>query len=358
MKNRGPTLNLPERQRLILKEIVDRYIRRHEPVSSRMILEDYGLAVSSATVRNDMNDLEKHGFIAKPYSSSGRVPTKRGYRFFVDWLLDLSELQKRDRFEVVETSDVRILDVSEAMRQTAFLLGNITGYAGFVVPPHVEHARLERVLLTRMADRHVFLVVVSDIGVIEQGLIPLDVVVTEEETDRMMETINRNLRGASLEELRRMAAEETPDGAYERPERQALIVIAKLLGQRMGKRVIVDGLLQLIDRLEELSLEDAAGRFARLGRAVQDEAGFPEALAQVRNHRQGVVVNIGDFPLPGFEEFSVISSDYRPHGGVLGVIAPTCMDYGRAMSASMYVANRLEALLTAARCRETKRMIR
>jgi heat-inducible transcriptional repressor len=348
-------MNLPERQRLILKEIVDRYIRLHEPVSSRMILEDYGLAVSSATVRNDMNDLEKHGFIAKPYSSSGRIPTKQGYRFFVDWLLDLSELQKKDRFDVVETSEARILDVSEAIRQTAFLLGNMTGYAGFVVPPRVEHARLERVLLTRMADRHVFLVVVSDIGIIEQGLIPLEVDVTDEETDRMMRTINRTLRGASLEHVRRMAAEETPDGAYERPERQALVVIARLLSQRMGKHVIVDGLLQLIDRLEELAPEDAAVRFARLGRAVQDETAFPEALARARGNRAGVVVNVGDFPLPGFEEFSVISSDYRPHAGVLGIIAPICMDYGRAMSASMYVANRLEALLVAASCKETKK---
>jgi heat-inducible transcriptional repressor len=348
-------MSLPERQRLILKEIVDRYIRHHKPVSSRMILEDYGLSVSSATVRNDMNDLEQHGFLVKPYSSSGRIPTKNGYRFFVDWILDLSELRTQEHFEIVETAEVRVLDVEEAIRQTAFLLGNITGHAAFVVPPRLGRARLERVVLTRMADRRAYLVIVSDIGVVEQGLIPLDSDLTEDELGRLMGTINRTLRGASLEEVERMAAEETPDGAYERPEQQAFVAVGRLLGQRMGRRVVVDGLLQLIDRLQEVAPEGAMHRFAQLSRAVQDEAAFPDALERARKGRTGVVVNVGDFPLPGLDEFSIVSCDYRPHGGVLGIIAPTCMDYGRSMSASTYVANRLEALLAAACSRETKR---
>jgi heat-inducible transcriptional repressor len=338
-------VTLPERQRLILKEIVDRYIRLHKPVSSRMILEEYGLKVSSATVRNDMYDLEKLGFIAKPYSSSGRIPTRRGFRFFVDWLLDLSELQKTERLEIVETYEARVLDVSEAIRQTAFLLANITRYAAFVVPPRLEDARLERVLLVRMADRTAFLVVVSDIGVVEQGLIPLETDATDEEIDRMMQTINRTLRGASLEEVRGLAADEGPEGWYERPERQALAIVGKLLGRRMSQRVVVEGLLHLIEPLQWLAPERAVERFAALHRAVQDETAFPAALERAREGRSGIIVNVGDFPLAGMEEFSVITCPYRPHGGLLGVIAPVCMDYGRSMSASTYVANRLEALL-------------
>lgn len=345
------TLTLPERQRLILKEIVDRYIRLYEPVSSRMILEEYGLQVSSATVRNDMYDLEKLGFIAKPYSSSGRIPTQRGFRFFVDWLLDLSELQKTQRLEIVETYEARVLDISEAIRQTAFVLANMTRYAAFVVPPRLEDARLERVLLVRMGDRTAFLVVVSDIGVVEQGLIPLETDATEEEIERMMRTINGTLRGARLEEVRALATEEGPEGWYERPERQALAVVGKLLGRRMGQRVVVEGLLHLIEPLQRLAPEHAIERFAALGRAVQDEKAFPEALERARKGRTGIVVNVGDFPLAGTEEFSVITLPYRPHGGLLGVIAPVCMDYGRAMSALTYVANRLEALLTSARGR-------
>jgi heat-inducible transcriptional repressor len=346
-------MTLPERQRLILKEVVDRYIRLREPVSSRMIIEDYGLTVSSATVRNDMNDLERLGYIEKPYSSSGRIPTEKGYRFFVEWLLDLSELAHRERFEVVETFAARVLDVGEAMRHAAFLLGNMTHYAAFVIPPRLEAARLERVVLARMSDRTAFIVIVSDTGIVEQGLVPLDTAATEVEMDGMMRAVNRALRGASLQEVSQMAAsEESTDDWHERPERQALTMVGRLLGARTGPHLVVDGLLHVLDTLQSLVPQEAMARFSSLSRTLQDEDALPRALRAARNERRGVVVNVGDLPLAGFEDWSVVSCDYRPHDGVLGVIAPVCMDYGRAMSAATFVASRLEALLVAARGRE------
>lgn len=345
---------LPERQRLILKEIVDRYIRLREPVSSRMILEDYGLSVSSATVRNDMNDLEKHGYIRKPYSSSGRVPTQKGYRFFVEWLLDLSELKRVEGLEIIETRETRVLDMAEALRHAAFLLANMTHYATFVVPPELADARLERVVLARMSERMAFLVVVSDIGIVEQGAIPLDSTATEDEIERMMHLVNQTLRGASLADVRRRAENEADDW-HERPEGQAVRVVAKLLDARMGRRVVTDGLLHSLDSLQVLDPAEALDRFVRLNRAVHDETTFPQAIATSRRDRRGIVVHVGDFPLEGFEEWSVVSCDYRPRGGILGVIAPTWMDYGRAMSATAYVAARLEALLVGNRSRSTGR---
>jgi len=343
---------LPDRQRLILKEIVDRYIRLREPVSSRMILEDYGLKVSSATVRNDMNDLEASGYIEKPYSSSGRIPTKKGYRFFVDWLLDLSDLTKEERLEIVESYETRCLDVSETIHRTAFLLENLTGYAAFVIPPRLEETRLERVVLLKMADRLAFLVIVSDIGVVEHGLVPLEDELSEEEIRRTMETINRSLRGANLEDVRVMATSEGPEGWYERPVRQAFLVLGHLLEQRKERRVYIEGLLNLASELQEMIPDEAMERFTQLGRAVRDQAAFAEAVYAGREGREGIVVNIGDFPLNGLEEFSVVSCDYRPHTGVLGVIAPLWMDYSRAMSAASYIANRLETLLLRSRVRD------
>ena len=204
--------SLPERQCLILKEIVDRYIRYREPVSSRMILDDYGLAVSSATVRNDMNDLEDAGYIEKPYASSGRIPTKKGYRFFVDWLLDLSDLTKKERLEIVEAYQVQCLEVQETMRQTAFLLGSITGYVGFVTLPRMEETRLDRVVLVGMDLQTVLLVIVSDIGVIEHGIVSLEDDVSEEDIARITKIINGELHGASLEAVRNLTLQDGLEG--------------------------------------------------------------------------------------------------------------------------------------------------
>jgi len=346
--------SLPERQRLILKEIVDRYIRLREPVSSRMILEDYGLTVSSATVRNDMNDLEAHGFIEKPYSSSGRVPTTQGYRFFVEWLLDLGELTREERLEIVETYAARCLDVGETIRQTAFVLADITGYAAFAVRPELEQAKLERVLLHRMGEGLVFLAVISDLGIIEHGLLPLEVDISDEEIARTVNTINQTLRGSSLASIRKLAHTEDDDEWYERPARQAMLVLSQLLDRRMSKRVETDGLLNLVDDLQRMIPEQAMARFAVLSRSLQSKMEFVAALERVRGEEPGVVVNIGDFPMDGMEDFSVISCSYRPHGGVLGVVAPLWMDYGRSLSAATYIAGRLESLLMTSQAEQEK----
>ena len=348
--------DLPERQRLILKEIVDRYIRFREPVSSRMILEDYGLAVSSATVRNDMNDLEASGYIEKPYSSSGRIPTKRGYRFFVDWLLDLSDLTREERLEIVELVEAQCLDVEETIRQTTFLLGNITGCASFAIPPRPEETKLDRVMLLRMADRMAFLLILSDIGIVEHGLVPLDDDLSPSEIDHIMQLINENLHGVILSEVRSLPDVDEPEGWYERPVRQATLVLQRLLQRRMQRPVRFDGLLNLTDALQQTVPDHAMADFADFSRAVRDEAGFIEAMSEARAGKEGLVVSVGDFPLPGLEEFSIVSCGYRPHSGVLGVIGPLWMDYGRALSTVSYVANRLEGLLVASGERSPERM--
>ena len=347
---------LPERQRLILKEIVDRYIRFREPVSSRMILEDYGLAVSSATVRNDMNDLEAAGFIEKPYSSSGRIPTKEGYRFFVEWLLDLSELTREERLEIVELAESRCLDVEETIRQTAFLLGNITGCASFVVPPRPEETKLDRVVLLRTDERLAFLLILSDIGIVEHGLVPLDDDLSSDEIEHIMRLINENLHGVHLSEVRALPDVDEPEGWYERPVRQAILVLQRLLQRRTQQTVRFDGLLNLTDALQQTTPDHAMADFVSFSHAVRDEAGFIEALSRARSGREGLVVNIGDFPLSGLAEFSVVSCGYRPHAGALGVIGPLWMDYGRAISAASYVANRLEGLLVSSGARSSERI--
>ena len=338
--------DLPERQRLILKEIVDRYIRFHEPVSSRMILEDYGLEVSSATVRNDMNDLEEAGFIAKPYSSSGRIPTVRGYQFFVEWLLDLSELSREERVEIVEAYEMQQLDVEQTMRQTAFLLGNMTGCAGFVIPPRPAETKLERVVMFKVAHRLAFLLIVSDIGIVEHGYVTLEEDLQPDEIARIMALINDTLRGIHLADIRSLSLEDGPEGWYERPVRQAMLVLGRLLQHRMQRSIQFEGLLNLTGTLKEVVPEQAMDHFSHLSLAAQDEASFIEAVAQARDGREGLVSSIGDFPLDGLGSFSVVSRDYRPHAGVLGIIGPLWMDYGRALSTASYLANRLESLLS------------
>ena len=308
-----------------------------------------------ATVRNDMNELEAHGYIQKPYSSSGRIPTKRGYRFFVDWLLDLSELTKEERHEIVEAYAHRYVDVGEAIRRTALVLGNLVGCAGFVIPPHLKDAHLERVVLLKTDDRLAFLAIVSDIGIVEHGFVALEEDLSEAELEKVVQTIKSGFRGRTLEEVLTAASEEGPDGWYERSARQAFVVLERLLEKAVLRRAHFEGLLNLTPDLQEMIPEQAMERFVQLGRAVQDEEAFVAAMRRTRAGRSGIHVNIGDLPLPGFEEFSVISCSFGPYDGILGIIAPIWIDYGRAMSTTTYIANRLETLLVRSTSRDLER---
>jgi heat-inducible transcriptional repressor len=312
-----------------------------------MILEDYGLLVSSATVRNDMNDLETAGYIEKPYASSGRIPTQKGYRFFVDWLLDLSELTKKERLEIVETCDMRCLEVGEAMRQTAFLLSNMTNYLGFVIPPRLEEARLDQVILARMKPQLALLAIISNIGMIEHSLIPLPRDLAEEESDRVVRVINDTLRGASLAEVSRQAAEADANGWSNKIGSETLSALHRLLESRMHQTPYFEGIFNLANLLRKTRLDRAMEQFAGLIQAIQDGGVFSTAIREFRQNKRGVIVAVGDCPLLGLDDYSVVTADFRPYSGVLGVIAPLWMDYSRALSVTSYIANRLEAVLVA-----------
>ena len=347
-------MNLPERQRLILKEIVDRYIRYREPVSSRMILEDYGLRVSSATVRNDMSDLEDQEFIRKPYSSSGRVPTSKGYRFFVEWLLDLSELTRKEQHAVVEAYETPYLEVAETMQHTAFLLASITGCAGFVIPARAEETQLNRVVLTRLSEHSALLVVISDIGVVKHGVVPIESRIDDHVIARVNQLINDSLRGMTLDRVLQLASEDRSDGWYEPSVRQALRVLRFLLAREQRQPLFLEGLSNLLPELRTVEPETALDRFGGLMGSLKDPTAFVTAIRSYRKRDAGVAIAIGDLPLQGMEGFSVVAARYGPHDGVLGIIAPLWMDYSKALSATNYVGARLEAFFLGARARHAE----
>jgi transcriptional regulator of heat shock response len=191
----------------------------------------------------------------------------------------------------------------------------------------------------------ILLVIVSDIGVIEHGIVSLEDDISDEDIDRITNVINAELHGVSLEAVRKLTLQDGLDGWYERPVRQALLVLGRILQRRSSKRLYTEGILNLVSDLQEMGQDKAIDSFAGLIRAINDEKKLMREIYRKREGKSGLVVSIGEVCRPGLEEFSVITSDYRPHGGIIGVIGPLWMNYGRAMSALSYVAHRLETIL-------------
>ena len=256
---------------------------------------------------------------------------------------------------MAEAYEVHCLEIRETMRQTAFLLGNITGYTGFVIPPQMEETRLDRVVLLRMDARLFLMVLISDIGVVEHRLVPLQEDLAQEEIAQITQIIDSTLHGVTLSAIRELTLKENPDGWHERPVRQALLLLGRLLERRSQKHLFYEGLLNLVDDLQEVDSERSLEQFTGLIHAVQDEAAFTDAIRGARGDRRGPVAFVGDPALPGLEGYSVVTCDYRPHAGALGVIGPLWMDYGRVLSATTYIAHRLETLLVSSCTQSSER---
>ncbi|MFQ5796914.1 MAG: heat-inducible transcriptional repressor HrcA [Candidatus Bipolaricaulia bacterium] len=338
-------MNLDNRKRLILKEIVDRYIRVKEPVSSRMILDDYQLSVSSATVRNDMKHLKKLGYIDKPYPSSGRIPTEKGYRFFVDWLLELAELNQQEKQAIVESYRFQRQEINRLFQQTVFLLANISGYVGFLLSPALEHTYLQSVTMTGLDRENILVVIVSDIGIVESKIIRADI--PPDELEKINHLLNRRLRGERLSAIQERVVVDFEDGTrdwYDKVIGDALLLVKEMISDQPDRRLYIEGILNLLRHPDVERIEDVREVIGLL----EDERRFTEMIRQIRERpgRDGIVIAIAEESgRPELTRYSLITADYGGGFGVVGVLGPMRMDYSKAVATTRYIANRLSTIL-------------
>jgi heat-inducible transcriptional repressor len=338
------TMNVRKRQ--ILSAIVDHYIKTGQAVSSQTILETYGPQVSSATIRNDMKFLEKYGFISKSWSSSGRTPTTKGYRFFVDWIIELSELGHKGEHAIMESYEFQRQRLEDLLRQTAFLLASLTGYVAFVLSPKLESTELESITLVKLDQEHLLMVIVSNLGIIETRVLQADY--TPEELFAVSELLNRSLRGRRLDQIRdaaRRQIQEIDTGTWGYPAAQeAVALLHQLIDRQMKRHLHVEGVLNLLKIV--FNWEEGLSKARYLMALLEDETRFTHAVDAIPVQPGRVSVAIGEEnPSTDMEPYSLVSMDYG-FGGVLGILGPVQMDYSKVFATTKYIGNRLQTILT------------
>ncbi|HED04695.1 MAG TPA: heat-inducible transcription repressor HrcA [Candidatus Fraserbacteria bacterium] len=334
---------MDSRKRLVLKEIVDRYIKSGQPVSSQALLSDYGLSVSSATIRNDMKALEEAGYITKAYHSAGRVPTERGYRFFVDWLVELSELGHQEQHAITESYEFQHQEIGALLRQTALLLAKIGGYAGFVLSPRIEQTRLRSILLVRLDETNVLVAILSELGLIETRMVHSTL--SEAELAETVALLNRRLRGQRLAEIRNEAIRfSETEGWSKGTVRQAFTLLREAIDRHAKRRLYTEGLVQLLQQMiaERCDLEEMQALAALSG----DPARLAAYLYRQADNQTRALIG-AENTLEALRRSSLVLQSYG-FGGVLGLLGPVQMNYSKAFSVTQYVSNRLRAILTVA----------
>ncbi|MBX3068399.1 MAG: heat-inducible transcriptional repressor HrcA [Microbacteriaceae bacterium] len=329
----------------VLRVIVQDYVASREPVGSKTIVERHSFGVSAATIRNDMALLEEEELITAPHTSSGRIPTDKGYRVFVDQLADLRPLTQAQR-QAIETFLGNSGDLDEVLSRTVRLLAQLTHHVAIVQYPSVSRVRIRHIELVHLGGPKVMLILISDSGRIEQCQIDLTSKPGEELLAELRSKLNSAVSGLNYVE----AVAVLPKVLASFPEQTRALVseilssIQNQLEQNRSDRLVMSGAANLAR-----TVEDFGGQIHPVLEAIEEQVTLLRLFAEMEPDHTGFAVSIGNENAPfGLGGTSVLSSGYSSTGGEVarvGVLGPTRMDYSANMAAVRAVARYLSRLL-------------
>ena len=334
---------LDHRAQHLLKTLVERYVAEGQPVGSRVLSRQSGLELSPATIRNVMADLEDLGYIASPHTSAGRVPTPKGYRFFVDSLMVMQPLED---IEIHRLEGEFVADrPQELVSAAASLLSQLTHFAGVVMTPKRREASFRHLEFLRLSDRRVLLIIVTSEGDVQNRILHTDRPYTQGQLVEATNFFNQHYAGQPFGALRGLLADELKSL---REDIVGLMTAAVEVGGTLseGEELVVTGEKNL------LSASDLASNMDRLRRLFElfEQKTSLLHLLDVSQRAQGVQIYIGgESGLVPLDECSVVTAPYEIDGqviGTLGVIGPTRMAYERVIPIVDVTAKLLSNALT------------
>ncbi len=343
-----------ERAQRLLRTLVGSYIRDGQPVGSRSLTRDSGLTLSSATVRNVMADLEELGFISSPHTSAGRVPTNKGYRFFVDTLLHGQSLNQQDSGELIrQFENARmVVDDKALVAAASQMLSNVTQLAGVVTLPRAAQAAITHVEFVSLSDNRVLVVLVLGDREVQNRILQMDRYHSTEELRRASSYLSELLRGRTVHEARQeilrqmQEARETMNQIMLDAVQVAEAAIAPQPDEKL--EYVIAGETNLMGVADLASVD----KLKRLFEAFNERRDFL-TLLDGSLKADGVQIFIGQesgYHIP--DEVSVIAAPYSLDQnvmGVLGVIGPTRMAYERVIPIVDITAKLLSAALNSRR---------
>jgi heat-inducible transcriptional repressor len=345
----GGEESLSERAQLLLKALIESYIRDGQPVGSRALSRDSGLSLSSATIRNVMADLEDLGFVASPHTSAGRIPTDKGYRLFVDSLLKLKPLQH----EEVEEIERRLSEASNgrALLQTVSqMLSSVSHMAGLVTLPNPHYVALSQIEFIGLSENRALAIMVMNNGEVQNRVVQLDRRYSVEELRRAANYLNEAFAGRSLPDVRAMLVRQLQETRQHMNQlmQDAIQVAQKVFDAKPDEQVeyVIAGETNLMGFAELGNVE----RLRRLFEAFNEKHDILRLLDNCLR-AQGIQIFIGqESGYRILDDVSLVAAPYLIENqvvGVLGIIGPTRMAYERVIPIVDVTAKLLGSALNA-----------
>lgn len=337
-------MDLDDRKVIILKAIIKTYLDTGEPVGSRTISKYTEQKWSSATIRNEMSDLEDMGYIVQPHTSAGRIPSDKGYRFYVDQIMQEKE---NEVSEMKELMIQRVDRVELVLKQLAQLLARNTNYATMISGPSYHENKLKFIQLSKVDVRKLLVVVVVEGNIIKNTIVPVGAELTDEEILNLNILLNTNLNGLTVEEINLAVITRLKEQAGLHRE-----VVDLVLGE-IAAAIVADDDLQIytsgatnIFKYPELSDGEKA---SQLISTLEQKELLQELVSDVNSSEDNadIQVYIGDeTPIQTMKDCSVVTANYDLGGGLrgtIGIIGPKRMDYEKVLGTLRNLMNQLDA---------------
>jgi heat-inducible transcriptional repressor len=319
---------MDDRARILLRTLVERYIADGEPVGSRTLSKQSGLELSPATIRNVMADLEEAGFIASPHTSAGRIPTPRGYRFFVDTLMvtqPLTQLELREN-----AGNITGHQPQELLGAAARMLSELSSFAGVVAAPK-KTPSFRHVEFVRISERRVLMVLVAPDGDVQNRILTTDRPLTHSQLTEAANFFNEHFAGIPFDQVRARLTDELKSLREDMVALMTVAVEASADAVAKSEPVLISGERQL---LQSADISGNMGTVRRLFDLFEQRTQLLH-LFDSANKADGVQIFIGgESQIVPLDELSMVTAPYQVNGqiiGTLGVIGPTRMAYDRVI---------------------------
>lgn len=322
---------LSERQKMILSAIVDDYIRSAEPVGSRSISKRGDVGFSAATIRNEMSDLEELGYLEQPHTSAGRIPSNKGYRYYVDHLLSPGSLTMLEKKRITQFFENKIQELEAVVQQAASILSSLTNYTAIVLGPETFKTTLASIQLIPLNARSAVAMIVTSTGHVENRTVTIPEGVPVNEIEKFVNLMNAKLKGVPLVRLRSKMYSELVNelskhvAGYE----ELIAVIDALLNTEETDRLYLGGTTNMLAQPEFKDVDKV--------KSILEFLDQTQALLSVfASSSSGIQVKIGgENNLEAISNCSVITASYSIDGqqlGTIGILGPTRMDYRRVIA--------------------------
>lgn len=336
---------LTDRQLLIFQVIVDDFIQSAQPIGSRSLSKKEEISFSSATIRNEMADLEELGFIEKTHTSSGRIPSEKGYRYYVDHLLSPQKLKQSDIHKINSVFAERIYELEKIVQRSAKILSELTNYTSIVLGPAVRENKLKKIQIIPLNKHTAIAIIVTDTGHVENRMFHLPETMEASEIEKLVNILNDRLTGVALDHLNEKIYKEVATLLRQHINNYDFFLqsLSDTIKMDHSQKLFFGGKTNMLSQPEFHNIE----KIRNLLNMIEREEGIHELI---QNNSTDINIKIGrENNNTAMENCSLITASYSIGSEQLGTIAilgPTRMEYSRVISLLQFLTNDLTAVLT------------